>query len=395
MQQNEESIEPAKASVDALALVHELQVHQTELEMQNEELKRLKLETEIALERYSDLYDFSPIGLVTLDEKRHILEVNIAGAELLGVKKHNLLNKHFGLFIAQEDRPSFDAFYNKTLESSTRQTCELSLLRGEVPTVYARIEGIATSGLTLKRRQCRIAISDITERKRMEGALQEKQEELEVQAEELVAQNEELRVNNEDLAETTKLLQESEVRFRATYEQAAVGIEMLNLDGRFLRGNAMLSEILGYSQKELQCLNFASITYPDDLVRELPLLEDLLARRIGHYTIEKRYLRKDGQGVWVRVTSSLANVQEPYRISIIEDITERKQAEDALQEAKDHLEMRVKERTSELEQANARLQEEITERNKVEEALRTASAYNRSLIEASLDSLVTIGPMEK
>ncbi len=175
-----------------------------------------------------------------------------------------------------------------------------------------------------------VYLRDITERKRMEGALQEKQEELEVQAEELEAQNEELRINNEDLAETTKLLQESEARFRATYEQAAVGIEMLNLDGRFLRGNAMLSEILGYSQKELQCLNFADITYPDDLVRELPLLEDLLARQIGHYTIEKRYLRKDGQDVWVRVTSSLANVQEPYRISIIEDITERKKVEEAL-----------------------------------------------------------------
>ncbi|MGA9099179.1 MAG: PAS domain S-box protein, partial [Methanotrichaceae archaeon] len=238
-------------------------------------------------------------------------------------------------------------------------------------------------------------VRDITDRKRMEGALQEKQEELEVQAEELEAQNEELRINNDDLAETTRMLQESEARFRATFEQAAVGIEMLNLDGRFLRGNAMLSDILGYSQKELQYLNFADITYPDDLVRELPLLEDLLARRIGHYTIEKRYLRKDGQGVWVRVTSSLANVKEPYRISIIEDITERKRAEEALQEAKDQLEIRVKERTLELEQANARLQEEIAERKKAEEALHAAGAYNRSLIEASLDPLVTIGPEGK
>ncbi len=171
---------------------------------------------------------------------------------------------------------------------------------------------------------------DITERKRIEGALQEKQEELEVQAEELDAQNEELRANNEELSDTTRKLQESEARFRATFEQAAVGIEMLNLDGRFLRGNTMLGEILGYSQKELQNLNFADITYSDDLVRELPLLEDLLARRIGHYTIEKRYLRKDGLIVWVRVTSSLANVSEPYRISIIEDITGRKNVEEAL-----------------------------------------------------------------
>ena len=204
-------------------------------------------------------------------------------------------------------------------------------------------------------------VRDITDRKRMEGALQEKQEELEVQAEELEAQNEELRINNDDLAETTRMLQESEARFRATFEQAAVGIEMLNLDGRFLRGNAMLSDILGYSQKELQYLNFADITYPDDLVRELPLLENLLARRIGHYTIEKRYLRKDGLIVWVRVTSSLANVKEPYRISIIEDITERRRAENELDKYRKHL-----------EEINEELQVEISEHEKTEKDLLKA-----------------------
>ncbi|MFB3764658.1 MAG: MEDS domain-containing protein [Methanotrichaceae archaeon] len=172
--------------------------------------------------------------------------------------------------------------------------------------------------------------SDITERKRMEESLQEKQEELEAQSEELEAQNEELRTNNEELAEVTGRLQESEERFRATFEQAAVGIEMLSLDGRFLRGNAMLNEILGYSQEELLDLNFADITHPDDLARELLLLDDLLARRIGYYTIEKRYMCKDGQSVWVRVTSSLADTSDPYRISIIEDITDRKNIEEKL-----------------------------------------------------------------
>jgi PAS domain S-box-containing protein len=125
-------------------------------------------------------------------------------------------------------------------------------------------------------------------------------------------------------------LRESEERFRATYEQAAIGIEMLSLDGRLLRGNGTLCRILGYDQQELQQRRFSDITHLEDLPWELSLLEDLLAGRIPSYTIEKRYLHKDGHSVWARVTSSLARVAKPYRISIIEDITERKRAEEQL-----------------------------------------------------------------
>ncbi len=125
-------------------------------------------------------------------------------------------------------------------------------------------------------------------------------------------------------------LRESEERFRATYEHAAIGIEMLSLDGRLLRGNDTLCRILGYRPQELEQRRFSDITHPEDLPREMALLNDLLAGRIPNYTIEKRYLHKDGHSVWVRVTSSLARVAEPYRISIIEDITERKIAEEQL-----------------------------------------------------------------
>jgi PAS domain S-box-containing protein len=136
-------------------------------------------------------------------------------------------------------------------------------------------------------------------------------------------------------AEAEEAVRESEERFRATFEQAAVGIEMLSLEGQFLRGNDMLGKILGFSHEEIRKLNFNEITKPDDLVREQPLLEDLLTGRLDNYTIEKRYLHKGGQSIWVRVTSSLVNTASPYRLSIIEDITERKQAEERLREAKE------------------------------------------------------------
>ena len=126
-------------------------------------------------------------------------------------------------------------------------------------------------------------------------------------------------------------LRESEERFRAIYEQAAVGIEMLDFEGRLLQGNDKLSKILGYSHEELQQRTFADITHPEDLACELPLLQRLLAGEIANYTLEKRYLPKEGPPVWVRVTSSLARTSQPYRFSLIEDITDRHRADEALQ----------------------------------------------------------------
>ena len=81
--------------IDTMALFHELEVHQINLEMQNEELKRAKLETENALTKYSDLYDFGPIGLFAFDAQGLIQEVNLAGAALLGVERRNLITRRF------------------------------------------------------------------------------------------------------------------------------------------------------------------------------------------------------------------------------------------------------------------------------------------------------------
>jgi len=165
--------------IDATALVHELQVHQIELEMQNEELKGAKLEMEDALVKYSDLYDFAPIGLFALDAQGLIQEVNLVGAALLGAERCNLMKRLFRRFVAPKDRPFFDSFCKSAYETSVKQTCELYLLREGVPTVYARIEGIAEKDDSLKGRQCRIAVLDITDRKWMEEEIHKRTAELE------------------------------------------------------------------------------------------------------------------------------------------------------------------------------------------------------------------------
>jgi PAS domain S-box-containing protein len=135
-------------------------------------------------------------------------------------------------------------------------------------------------------------------------------------------------------------LRRSEERFRLLFQQAAVGIKRLDGDGRMLEVNDRQCEILGYSRDELLQLCLSDITHPDDLAQEKVEIARLLAREIPYYSIEKRCLRKNGDVILVRATSSLPsrNLKEaPWWISVVEDITQRKQAEEALRQMSDDL----------------------------------------------------------
>ncbi|QXD16330.1 PAS domain S-box protein [Rhodocaloribacter litoris] len=131
-------------------------------------------------------------------------------------------------------------------------------------------------------------------------------------------------------------LRESEARFRNTFEQAAVGIAHVDLDGRFLRINRRYGEIVGYRVDEMQHLTFQEITHPDDLEADLALVRQLLAGEIPRYSLEKRYIHRQGHPVWVRLTVSLVRTETgapDYFIAVVEDITARKAAEQALRES--------------------------------------------------------------
>lgn len=134
-------------------------------------------------------------------------------------------------------------------------------------------------------------------------------------------------------------LREMETRFRATFDQAAVGIAHVAPDGRWLRVNKKLCGIVGYTHDELTAMTFQEITHPDDLDTDLTFVRSVIRGEIDTYAMNKRYFRKDGSVVWVNLTVSLVRGDggDPlYFISVIEDISSQKEIEETLRESEAH-----------------------------------------------------------
>ncbi|MEH1939326.1 MAG: PAS domain S-box protein [Nostoc sp.] len=126
-------------------------------------------------------------------------------------------------------------------------------------------------------------------------------------------------------------LQQSEAELRAIFNQAAVGIKLETLDGHFVKVNQKLCEILGYSQEEILKKNFRDITHPEDIQIHLNQLQKLISGKVETFSIEKRYLHKNADVIWINLTGSL--IRDPlgkpiYTIGVVKDIRERKQAEE-------------------------------------------------------------------
>lgn len=141
--------------------------------------------------------------------------------------------------------------------------------------------------------------------------------------------------------QTEASLRESEDRLRGILENTPIGLTVLSLQGRFLFVNRTLCKIVGYDKDELEMMTFQQVTHPDDLESDLANVQQLLDGNIQSYTMEKRYIRKDNQIVWVQLTVSIIRdaVGTPLDfISQIEDITSRKQAENTLEESRLKLE---------------------------------------------------------
>ena len=149
------------SDVENQRLIHELQVHQVELEMQNHALFELRDQLERSLEKYTDLYDFAPVGYLTLASDGTIQEVNLAGAALLGVERANLIDRRFGAFVAAEARPTFNAFLERVRVGTAREHCEITLALEDAPPRHLHLEGITV--IAGADRGCHLVAMDITE----------------------------------------------------------------------------------------------------------------------------------------------------------------------------------------------------------------------------------------
>jgi len=139
---------------DVKKLLHELQVHQIELEMQNEELREANETAEAALKKYTMLYDFAPMGYFTVEKDGSISELNFTGAELLGEKRFSLLNSNFKLFVTESSRAEFDRFFSKVFKSNAKESCKVMLGYDGKPLCSVYIEGVVVGD----DRQCLLSV---------------------------------------------------------------------------------------------------------------------------------------------------------------------------------------------------------------------------------------------
>jgi PAS domain S-box-containing protein len=157
------------SETDMLKLIHELEVHQIELEMQNVELIKAKKQAAVAAEKYTELYDFAPTGYFTLSKEGEIFELNLFGSKMLGKERQFLKNSQFGFFVSEDTKPIFNLFLGNLFDSKVKEECEIALsTSGNLP-MFVHLSGFSHDN----REQCFVTMVDITERKQAEETLRE------------------------------------------------------------------------------------------------------------------------------------------------------------------------------------------------------------------------------
>ena len=273
---------------DVRKLAHELQVHQIELEMQNEELRKSQQELEDSRDKYSRLYDFAPIGYFTISDDGVILDANLTGAKMLGVERSHLINKPLCVFIVKDDQDNYYRHRRKTCKVKERSVCEVRMVRKDGTEFYVQLQ----CGLEQDKREdtvrCLTVMTDITERKQAED------------------------------------------EHRNIFD---LSIDMICIcdikNGYFMKINHAFEKTLGYSEEELLGSPFYNFIHPDDIGPTTNEIEEMLA--IGKEVVgfENRYRCKDGSYKWLMWTAKPIP-ENGITYATAHDITKRIKMEETL-----------------------------------------------------------------
>ncbi len=283
-------------------LIHELWVHQIELETQSEELRKSKLALEESRDKYLDLYEFAPTGYLTISDKAFITDVNLTGAVLLGVERNNLLKARFSKFFAEKDSEQWHRDFVNVLNKGEKLICHPIIRRGDGSMFPARLEGVRISGGSEGMVTVRIAISDIT-----------------------------------DIRKTEMALQESELLFREVIDNANDSVFLLERTragpGTYLLVNNKAVQTLGYSKEDLLEMSPRDIV-PEDIAKKIMPFVMKKLQKDGNATYESVHRKKDGSTYPVEVSTHTFRYKgRDVDLSIVRDITGRKEAENALRQA--------------------------------------------------------------
>jgi PAS domain S-box-containing protein len=311
---------------DLPRLVNELQVHQIELEIQNQELREAQEKLQESRKRYYELYDFAPIGYITLSPSGVVQESNLAAAEMLGVVRSRLLGKLLHGFVLPDDLFLFQVHRESVLGGKGKAGCELRL-KTQDRVFFCRMESACAVDGDGNPVSIRSALVDITERIRAEEALRN-----------------------------------SEANLRAIFDSAEEGILTLDCEQRVFKANRAAGLISGIPHDQLKGRFLAELVDPSFYFPSA--WENFL--KIGRFHGEVGIRHSDGS-LRIVLVSGIANIDVGQHLFVAHDITERKNMEEKIRKSRDDLEIRVKERTVQLEK-------EIKKRMEFEEMLRASAA---------------------
>lgn len=277
----------AISEVNTIKLIHELKIHQIELELQNEEFRLAKLTAEDAVDKYTQLYDFAPSGYFTLTREGLIKDLNLSGSQMLEKDRSNARNNLFGFFVSDETRPVFNRFLENIFSGNSKESCELTLITiGNSPKHFI-LSGILNEDGGL----CNVTMVDITLLKHAEQAYLELNATLENHVKERTA----------ELLKSNALLRRTEEKYRTVADFTHDWEYWTDPDGNFLYCSPSCKRITGYhSTSFMQNPNLiVEIVHPDDLNTFQSHQQREASALDTNQEIQFRIVRPDGTTGWI------------------------------------------------------------------------------------------------